>query len=72
MELCKKLDSFAAEFPTANLIKKANVLGRDVTTFLSKHPEAINEYEDIGSFVESLASNWINAPNPKVRSFTAS
>lgn len=72
MELFKKLDGFAAEFPTANLIKKANVLGKDVTTFLAIHPQAVNEYEEIGSFVESLATNWVNAPNPKVRSFTTS
>lgn len=72
MELFKKLDAFAAEFPTANLVKKANVLGKDVTKFLENHPEAVNEYEEIGSFVESLASNWVNAPNPKVRSFTTS
>lgn len=65
----KKLDDYLAEIPKANLNTKANVMGKEIVTFLSQHTEAIDVYENIGNFADALGAHFILAPNPKVREF---
>lgn len=65
-ELCSKMDLFLCRFGMSNISQKANNIGPDLIKFLSANPDLINQYKNIGVFIEGIGTHWVNIPNPKV------